>query len=148
MPKKASPLTDVFPGEAVVLSNGQIVTVRPWSAHQVIHEIPALLGRLFARLAPLSGFTTGDPGWLMANLPGVLSVATVEAAEIIRHSTGLPEEVFTTPPPPEGSGIYADEFMALLEAVVRQNRSFFGRLANLRALMKEESPGPLSPLLS
>ena len=47
------PMSEVFPGETVTFDSGRVVTVSPWGAHALVHEVPAFLGRIFGNFAPL-----------------------------------------------------------------------------------------------
>lgn len=127
-PEPGSPLQDVFPGETVVLSDGRSITVTPWGFHALVHEVPALLGGLMAKLAPLQQALRGQGAETI--LPIVLSRAAAEVADLVAWSCGIEREAL--------DALKASDALKLTRAVVRQNRDFFGELQDLYADLRVE----------
>jgi hypothetical protein len=124
-----SPLSDLFPGSTVALSDGTIVTVRKWSARDVAREVPAIFGRILSKV----GTAVKDPANLDVQLPWLLSKAAGEVLELIAFTTRLPVSKVEELP--------ADEMMMLARMMVEQNKSFFAEAAKLYQTVKQELPG-------
>lgn len=121
------PLADVFPGETIALSTGEVITVGPISAYAVAHDAPALVGRLMGKLMPIRA-VLADAERAHEHLPLVLEAASGEIIALVCHLTGLPRERVDNPPP---KGILGHELMGIMVAFVRQNADFFARLLEL-----------------
>lgn len=141
----ADPLASIFPGKTIALANGKTVTVRPWGAHAVLHEIPALLGRLMAKLVQFRGLDLASPAWLEENLPALLGAAPDDLEAILVVSTGIPIAWLREPPPPVGKGVTGEELIDLAAAVLQVNAGFFARLQTLRRDAPAGIPGFGSP---
>ncbi len=126
----SSPLSDVFPGSSVKLGNGKIVTVRKWTAREVVHEIPALLGRIVSKL---TGVAELDPGSAADKIATILVGTASEAAELVAFTVRLPVG--------EVLDLDADEFLMLSRMMVEKNISFFGEVAKLYQLARRDLPG-------
>lgn len=121
---------DIYPGEAVALSTGEVLTVSPLSAHAVIHEVPALIGKLMGKIGPYrEQLKDGDVP------PELLAVGAAELAQLVCHVTGLDPKRLSSPPP---EGIWAEEAVDLLLALMRQNRGFFAKLSEVLAFARSE----------
>ena len=132
----AQTLSEVFPGEAVELrSVGRTVVVSEWGARALVHEIPAKLGGVIARLVPLSGQLRAG-GWEAA-LPAILQAAGEDIAGIVLWTAGLGPEALDR--------LTAGELLRLTAAVARQNKDFFGAIADLADVLGRELPGSASP---
>lgn len=134
---EAGALGTVFPGEAVSVTGGRAIRVAPWGARALIHEVPALLGQLFAKIVPLQSLAIAEPGWIAEHLPKAIVGATAEVWHLIRFSAGLAET--------DLDALSAEDLAALAEAVFRVNAGFFTRLHNLRTLGRAAITGIASP---
>jgi hypothetical protein len=134
---EASPLSAVFPGETIdVPSIGRPVTVAPWGARALMHEVPVLLGRLMAHIAPIAEQMRGGAGDLEA-LPALTQGAAGELFDLVCWSAKLT--------PAEQERLSAADFARLARAVVRQNKDFFAELAALYADVTREDLGVSGP---
>jgi len=107
-------LSKVLTGESVAFESGRVTFVRKWGAKAVLHEVPAIFGRLFSRLAPL-----GRQGSLSdeAQIPVLLELAAGDVSKLLALSCDLKVE--------EIEELDADDLVRLVRAVIRQNASFF-----------------------
>lgn len=125
---QGSPLSSVYPGESVRLAHRD-VWVKPWGVKALTTEVPALLGRLMGKVAPLvelakGGFTTEEI------LARIMVDASGETIEFVAWSAGLTED--------EIGALSAEDFMKLARAVLRQNKGFFDQLGGLYADMGQK----------
>lgn len=119
----ASPLSTVWPGESVRVA-GRDIWVKPWGVKALMTEVPALIGGLMGKLAPVfeavrNRATVGNEeilSLLMVN-------AGSELVDFVSKIVGLA--------PSEVEAMTAGEFTALLRAMVRQNSDFFDQLGGL-----------------
>ncbi len=135
-----NPLAAVFPGETIALKSGGTVTVTEWSAHALVHEVPALLGRLVSRFIPIAQAAKGKG---LDATDTIIADALVGLGpaiwELVAFSTGLP--------PARMQALRASDFTRLILAIARQNRDFFDQLqllyeeVGVRALVS----GPIPP---
>lgn len=134
-----SPLQDIFPGETVTLRDGRTVVVAPWGFKALMREVPAILGRLMVKLAPLQSALKGALGGTGIDfvLPVLLEQASDEIVDLAAWSVGFSREDF--------SALGAADGLKLMNAVFRQNRDFFDELVGLaRNLMAARSVVPAS----
>lgn len=115
---KGSPLAAIFPGKTIALATGKTVTVRKWTAKEIVHEVPAIIGRILGtiRLNAIGADKTEVIGIMM-------TAAAPEILNLVAFTTRLPKE--------EIENLSADDFVMLTREVLEQNESFFGELAKL-----------------
>lgn len=127
-----SQLDIIFPGKAVALANGQTVIVRKWGWHEVVHEVPALFGRIVAAVLPFrEQLAEGGEGALGAIVGPLFATLSKEIGELVRFTVGLDEQTFSDKAPPEGKGLYATEVLSLAAAAIEVNADFFVEISNL-----------------
>lgn len=121
----AAPFAAVFPGEVVLLETlGRPVTVAPWGVKALTQEVPALLGRILAKLGPI--FQTAKAGVKADALtPMLLTQASAELVEFVAWTAKLTAA--------EIDALSAGDFLRLARAIVRQNNDFFDQLSGLYA---------------
>ncbi len=124
-----SPLADVFPGRTHKLSNGSLVTVHKWTAREIVHEVPALFGRIALKLT--GAFRDGTISEVQ--LGGLIGGLASEIAELVAFTTKKPVD--------ELLALDADEFMMLARETLEVNIRFFGEIASLYQLAKRDLPG-------
>lgn len=130
-------LKSVFPGQTVVLSNGNAVTVRPWSAWDVLHRIPAQVGTIAAAVMPVFRGAADSPELMQARVPSALAAASDTIASIIAHETGLTDADLRL--------LRGADVIKIARAVIEQNLDFFGEIEGLRKFATEELTGHTSP---
>ncbi|MDR7496846.1 MAG: hypothetical protein QN174_07805 [Armatimonadota bacterium] len=124
---ESSPLTAVFPGEAVDCpSIGRLVVVRPWGGEELAHEVPALLGRMAAKVAPLA-----------RQLQALRAGGDVEPEAMALLFQAIGREVFDLVcwtgkvTSAERQQLSAADTLRLMRAGLRQNADFFGEAGGL-----------------
>ncbi len=131
--EKNSPLADLFPGRTFKISTGQVVTIRKWSAREVIHEVPAILGRLLLRVAGPLKAASQDPESALTIVPIMLGGAAGEVSELLAFTTSTPIGTLENLP--------ADEFLMLVRTMIEENVNFFAEVAKIYDLAKQGLPG-------
>jgi hypothetical protein len=117
----ASPLSAVWPGEAVSVS-GRTVFVKPWGVKALMTEVPGLLGSLMGKLAPVYEAARAGGG-NEAMLKVLMEQAGTELMDFVAVTVRLT--------PAELEAATAAEFVNLIRAVVRQNKDFFDSVSGL-----------------
>jgi hypothetical protein len=125
-----SPLADVFPGRTIALSDGTIVTVRKWTARDVIHEVPAILGRMMVKVQGVVRTFGQDAEDV---LPALLKDSAGEITDLLAFTVRLEPEYL--------EGLGADEYLMLVRAMIEENLAFFGQVAKFYQLLRRELPG-------
>jgi hypothetical protein len=140
-----SPFNAIFPGQSIALSTGEILTIGPLSAYAITHEVPALIGRLMTKVAPIRA-AIADRESFAEHLPEILAAASTELTALICHVTGLDPSRLSAPPP---QGIRGDELLDVILLFLQENAGFFDRLGRLRDFARKElapsGPGSSSP---
>lgn len=127
-----NPLAAAFPGKTVELRNGSKVMVHKWTAREIVHEVPALFGRIALRLGEAFGDDTSIEG-KEAKVSQIIGSMASEAAELLAFTTKRPVG--------ELLDLDADEFLMLVRLMLEVNNRFFGEMANLYQLAKRDLPG-------
>lgn len=124
-----SPLSSVYPGENVHVA-GRDLWVRPWGVKALMTEVPALMGRLMAKLAPMFEMVKG--GSLAAEdiLQYMMTNSAGEVVEFVAWSVGVKTD--------EMEALSAGDFVRLARAVIRQNKDFFDQIGGLYADLGQE----------
>lgn len=125
-----STLQELFPGTAVVLSNGKTVVILPWSAWKLAHVVPAKVGSLLSVLIP--AFREGGSEDVQARVLAAVIASAGTLADFLCEEAGLTME--------DLRGLLAADLVKIAQAVVEQNMSFFGALVSLRAVLSKQIP--------
>lgn len=119
----ASPLSTVWPGEAVMVG-GRQVWVKPWGVKALMTEVPGLVGSLMGKLAPV--FEAVKNGAALGS-EDVLRVLMTNAGQEVMDFVCKVVKLS----PAEVEAMTASEFVSLLRATVRQNADFFDQVGAL-----------------
>ena len=120
--KQVSPLSAIYPGEAVVVA-GRQVWVKPWGVKAIMTEVPGLFGSLMAKLVPVYETAKGGGIGNEQVLRVLMENAGAEVVDFVAKSVGLSLA--------ETEAMTAGEFVAVLRAVIRQNADFFSNVGGL-----------------
>lgn len=118
----ANPLSAVYTGEVVNLI-GKDVRVRPWGVEALMTEVPAIFGRLLAKVAPLFELVKGNELKAEDILSFLMQNTARELVEFVAWSVGMSEGDVRT--------LSAGDYLKLARAVVRQNKDFFDQLGGM-----------------